>query len=528
MDATRWARLEELLETGARLPPGERAVFVERETATDPALRDELSSLLAVYDSSADYVQRLRQDVLGTDVQAILRDAQAPADAPDPWLGRTVSHYRITDRIGGGGMGVIYRAHDLRLDRQVALKFIAPELRRDSEARRRFQHEARAASALDHPNICTIHDIEETDDGRAFIVMSAYEGETLRERIGRGSLPFSEALDIAMQVARALGAAHERGIVHRDVKPDNVFITRDGVVKLLDFGLAATTDGAMSGAGGVEGTVAYMSPEQAQGRRGDARSDVWALGVVLYEMLARVRPFAAASPGETVQRILTSEPELGALPGEAPPGIAALVGRALAKDPAGRFSNAGEFLGALRAFRIGESPASQSSRVRVRVVLAAIAMVSLLVLAASVRDRARLADAPAAVVSGGARILWVDDDPSNNAKQIDILTRRGVHVTTAVSTSDALQRYDPAAYDVVVSDMGRPEGPNREYVPRAGLELLKQLRARRPAVQFILYTTSRSATAYGDEARADGAHAVITETDEAGESPYRVAAGQAR
>ena len=220
MDPSLWARLEDLLEEGAKLPRAERAAFVERETVSDTALRAELSSLLAVYDSSADYVQRLQRDVLGTDVQAILREAGA--DAPDPWIGRTVSHYEITDRIGGGGMGVIYRARDLRLDRQVALKFIAPELRRDSEARRRFQHEARAASALDHPNICTIHDIEETDDGRAFIVMAAYEGETLRDRIGHGPLPVSEALDIAGQIARALAAAHERGIVHRDVKPDNV------------------------------------------------------------------------------------------------------------------------------------------------------------------------------------------------------------------------------------------------------------------------------------------------------------------
>lgn len=514
MEPSRWDRLEELVETGARLPAAERAAFVERETGNDPALRHELASLLAVYDSSADYVQRLRQDVLGTDVQAMLREVPASSDAPDPWIGRTVSHYEITDRIGGGGMGVIYRARDLRLDRQVALKFIAPELRRDSEARRRFQHEARAASALDHPNICTIHDIEETDDGRAFIVMSAYEGETLRERISRGVLSPTEALDVAGQVARALSAAHERGIVHRDVKPDNIFMTRDGVVKLLDFGLAGTTDGAMSGAGGIEGTVAYMSPEQAAGRRAEAQSDVWALGVVLYEMLAGVRPFAAASPSATVERILRSEPELDALPAETPDGVAALIGRALSKDPAERFASGGEFHTALRVLGAKSAPA-QVRRNRVSAAIAAV--LTLVLVALLVRDRARLANAgavPAAVTSGGARVLWVDDDPSNNAKQIEILTQRGVHVTTAVNTTDALARYDPARYDVVVSDMGRPEGPNREYVPRAGLSLLTQLRARTPTVQFILYTTSRSATAYGDEARADGAYAVITETDQ--------------
>ena len=145
--------------------------------------------------------------------------------------------------------------------------------------------------------------------------MAAYDGETLRDRIGRGPVPVAEALDIAGQMARALAAAHDRGIVHRDVKPDNVFMTRDGGVKLLDFGLAGTSDGAMSGAGGVEGTVGYMSPEQAEGRRADARSDAWALGVVLFEMLAGVRPFAAESPSGIIERILTSEPDLAALPG---------------------------------------------------------------------------------------------------------------------------------------------------------------------------------------------------------------------
>ena len=315
-----------------------------------------------------------------------------------------MSHYEITHRIGGGGMGVIYRARDLRLDRQVALKFIAPELRRDSEARRRFQHEARAASALDHPNICTIHDIEETDDGRAFIVMAAYEGETLRDRIGRGPLPVSEALDIAGQIARALAAAHERGIVHRDVKPDNVFITRDAGVKLLDFGLAGTSDGAMSGAGGLEGTVAYMSPEQAEGRRAEARSDAWALGVVLYEMLAGTRPFAAGRASETIERILTGAPELEALPGEVPTDVVALIRRALTRDPAGRFSGGGEFLEALRACGAVASPSTHQKRGWVRPVGAGAAAITLLLVAFSLRSRtgAQVAGAvPAAIKSEG-------------------------------------------------------------------------------------------------------------------------------
>ena len=515
MDPARWARLEDLLEEGARLPVADRAAFVERETGSDRALRDELASLLAVYDSSADYVQRLRQDVLGTDVQSILRDAPASADAPDPWIGRTVSHYEITHRIGGGGMGVIYRARDLRLERHVALKFIAPELRRDSEARRRFQHEARAASALDHPNICTIHDIEETEDGREFIVMAAYDGETLRDRIGRGPVPVAEALDIAGQMARALAAAHDRGIVHRDVKPDNVFMTRDGGVKLLDFGLAGTSDGAMSGAGGVEGTVGYMSPEQAEGRRADARSDAWALGVVLFEMLAGVRPFAAESPSGIIERILTDEPDLAALPGEMPGAVTALIGRALTKNPADRFANGSEFLTALRACGAAVPPALPGRRTatRFRAAAAIVAGIVLLFVVLLVRGRTGTGVQQGAVTSGGAHVLWVDDDPRNNAKQIELLEKRGVRVTTAVSTAEALERYDASVHDVVVSDMGRPEGANREYVPRAGLALLTQLRAREPGVAVILYTTARSAGVYGEEARTAGARGVVTETD---------------
>jgi len=520
MDPSRWDRLESLLAAGAGLPLPDRDAFVERETSGDPALRAELSSLLAVYDRSAGYVDQLRADVLGTDVQAILRDAPSAADQPDPWIGQTVSHYEITDRIGGGGMGVIYRARDLRLDRQVALKFIAPELRRDSEARRRFQHEARAASALDHPNICTIHDIELTDDGRSFIVMAAYEGETLRQRIARGPLSPAGALDVAEQVARALAAAHERGIVHRDVKPDNVFITRDGVVKLLDFGLAGTSDAGMSGAGGVEGTVAYMSPEQAEGRRADARSDVWALGVVLYEMLAGVRPFAAESPSGVIHNILTGEPDLRALPGDLPSGVAVLVARTLTKDPAGRFASGGRFLDALRACGTAGSPAVSRRRGLRHLAwpAGAIATVLAMLLAAAVfRSPAGTPDgggARTAVRGAGARVLWVDDDPSNNAKQVGILAERGVRVTTAVSTAEALERYDPAAHDLVVSDMGRSEGANREYVPRAGLDLLRRLRARQPDVAVVFYTTARAADLYGPDARAAGAFAIVTDTEE--------------
>jgi serine/threonine protein kinase len=186
--ASRWDRLEDLLDRANQLAASERAAFIETETAGEPELRAELAALLDASPDAEQYLERLREELLGPDVQDILREGPSAADAPDPWIGRSVSHYEILDRIGGGGMGVIYRARDVALGRPVAIKFIAPEIRRDPQARDRFMQEARAASALDHPNICTIHEIAETEDGRLYIVMTAYDGETLRERLGRGPL----------------------------------------------------------------------------------------------------------------------------------------------------------------------------------------------------------------------------------------------------------------------------------------------------------------------------------------------------
>lgn len=344
-----WDRLEELFEKASKIPRSELDGFMEREAGDDAELRAELSTLLAAASGAAGHLAALREELLGFDVQRILG---TPADElPDPWIGRTVSHYEILHRIGGGGMGVVYRARDIRLDRCVALKFIAPQISLDAGAKRRFVYEARAASALDHQNICTIHEIAETEDGRLFIAMAAYEGETLRTRIERG--PFSEehALDIAEQVAQALAAAHERGIAHGDVKPDNVLITRDSVVKLLDFGLARTGDGPISEAGVVQGTVAYMSPEQTAGHRADERSDVWAVGVILFEMLAGARPFAAPDARTAMHLIVTGEPDLHAKCPDLATGIIELVHKALSKDPASRFANGGDILAALRACR---------------------------------------------------------------------------------------------------------------------------------------------------------------------------------
>ena len=210
-------------------------------------------------------------------------------------------------------MGVVYEATDPRLKRMVAIKLLPPDLTRDDTAKQRFLQEAQAASALDHPNICTIFEINETDDGQLYLVMAHYDGETLKERIARGPLALDDALDIATQVGQGLAEAHGAGIVHRDIKPANLLVTKSGVVKILDFGLAklAGTEGVTQ-TGTTVGTVAYMSPEQARGQQVDHRTDIWSLGVVLYEMLAGTPPFRGENLAAVVHAILErDQPSLG-------------------------------------------------------------------------------------------------------------------------------------------------------------------------------------------------------------------------
>jgi serine/threonine protein kinase len=512
-----WDRLEFLLEQAGEVSAAHRAAFVERETRGDPDLRVELVTLLDASEGADEYVSRLRRELLGSDVEGVLRDAPTAGEAPDPWIGRTVAHYEILDRIGAGGMGVIYRARDVTLDRIVALKFIAPELRRDPEVERRFLHEARAASALDHPNICAIHEIAPADDGRLYIVMAAYQGETLRARLGQGPLSVQEALDIGEQIARALAAAHERGIVHRDVKPDNVFLTRDGVIKLLDFGLARTADSRMSGPGAVEGTVAYMSPEQAGGERADERSDVWSLGVILFEMLAGVRPFAAGDCGTALHLIRTREPDLKAARPDLPPAVANLVHRALAKRMARRFADGREVLRALQACRAATAPASAKWRSRARSIRASAPVLATLILATALALGIRGSRDPArtrVTVGSVSHVLWVDDDSVNNETVIRQLRDRGVRVTTSLTTTDALRRYDPTVHHLVVSDMGRYEGAKDEYVARAGFDLLARLQARHDGVRLIFCTSNRAVATHGTEALAAGAQHVINDCEE--------------
>ena len=259
-------------------------------------------------------------------------------------IGRTISHYKILEKLGGGGMGVVYKAEDTKLERLVALKFLPPELTSDPAAKRRFVHEAKAASALQHNNICTIHEIDETYDGRLFICMDCYEGQTLKQKMTDGLLDVSEAIDIVSQVAEGLSKAHSAGMVHRDIKPANIVVTNDGVAKIVDFGLAKLAGRTrVTRTGATVGTVAYMSPEQARGDEVDARADMFSLGVVLYELLSGDQPFTTDFDAATVYNIMHKDPTpLSRYRNDLPEKLRRIVDRSLSKDAKDRYRNISE------------------------------------------------------------------------------------------------------------------------------------------------------------------------------------------
>ena len=257
-------------------------------------------------------------------------------------IGQTLAHYKILEKIGSGGMGDVYLAEDTRLDRTVALKFLSLDVTSDAAAKPRFIQEAKAASALDHPNICTIFDIGEAD-GQLYLAMAHYEGGTLHEKMERGPLAIDDALDIAIQIAEGLAEAHTAGIVHRDIKPPNVMFSRGGVVKIVDFGLVKLVGASrvalrLTKTGMTLGTVFYMSPEQARGEAVDQRSDIWSLGVVLYQMVTGQLPFDGNSPAAILSAILQQQPtSLTAVRSGVPLELERVVDRTLAKDVRDRY-----------------------------------------------------------------------------------------------------------------------------------------------------------------------------------------------
>jgi serine/threonine-protein kinase len=351
-------RIEEIVIKALALTGTPRTTCLDSICGDDPELRREVESLLAEENRANTFLE--------TPAFEIAARALAAADSALPGL--TVGPYRIDAPLGAGGMGEVYRGWDTRLRRAVALKFLAREFMSDDGAVERFEREARASAALSHPNICTIYDVGEMD-GRPFIAMEYLEGQTLRARLGGAALPQREAFEYAMQITHGLSAAHQKGVVHRDLKPENLWVTREGRIKILDFGLAKVSEPAThpetapaskpTEQSGVRGTVGYMSPEQVRGQPLDHRTDIFSFGAILHEMLAGGRAFHGPSSSDTLIAVLNTEP-----PELEHPALNRMVRRCLEKDPAQRFQSASDLEVAIEAALAAPPPADHGDSKR--------------------------------------------------------------------------------------------------------------------------------------------------------------------
>ena len=356
VDSQHWQQVKEIFEAALERPPTQRPQFLASACGGDEELRSEVQSLLNSYAEAGSFLE----------TPAIASAAESLIDKQDRLAsGHKIKHYEVLASIGEGGMGEVYLAKDTILGRRVALKLIPEYVSQDQDRLRRFKQEARTASTLSHPNVCVIHEIGETSEGRPFITMEYVEGVTLRDRMNDRRIKLGDALDIAIQVADALTAAHEAGIIHRDIKPENIMIRRDGYLKVLDFGLAKLTDRVKTGTdtsmstllvhstpGMVMGTTGYMSPEQARGIDVDVRTDIWSLGVVLYEMIAGQPPFAGTTPTDVVVAIIEKEPRpLSEHVLDLPHELERIVKKALRKNADERYQIVKEMAIDLRSLR---------------------------------------------------------------------------------------------------------------------------------------------------------------------------------
>ncbi len=367
MTSVRLQRIEEIFHSARELDGVTRHKFVRETCGADEELRNEVEALLAAHESAADFIDnpptRLAAELL----------ARQPIES---MTGRSIGHYQLLEKIGSGGMGEVYLARDDRSDRKAAVKILPAHFAGDASRFRRFEQEARAVVALNHPNILTVYEVG-NEDGTQYIASELIEGETLRQRLEGGPMPLDEVVDLALQVAGALAAAHKAGIVHRDIKPENIMLRPDGYAKVLDFGVAKLAEQELQASmpkdealllvqttfSSILGTLRYMSPEQARGEPVDARADIWSLGVVLYEMVTGSSPFSGAQPKKVIASILTTEPSaIKRSRPEAPTEIQKILDQALKKDREVRYPTIKDMAEALRKLRRSLEARSSSRR----------------------------------------------------------------------------------------------------------------------------------------------------------------------
>ena len=362
MDPERWKRVDDLLQAVLRMPADEQQGFLSRACIGDSDLEREVRSLLVSHQSSKGFLERPAIQVAAS---AMAKEKEPEAkEFVDSFLGQQISHYRVLKKLGSGGMGAVYEAEDVRLGRHVALKLLLDSHADDRKALQRFEHEARVISSLNHPNICTLYEVEEYA-GKPVIVMELLRGATLKERIRGGRVPLVEWLNWGIEVADALDAAHSAGVIHRDIKPANIFIT-ERLIKILDFGLAKLSTAvfpeladqeSLTALGVIPGTTAYMSPEQVRDEELDGRTDIFSLGVVLYEIATGQRPFAEKNIPLTMNAVLNRKPLTPAnINPELPADIGVVIERAIEKDREQRYRTAGELRDALKEIRQSSQP----------------------------------------------------------------------------------------------------------------------------------------------------------------------------
>jgi serine/threonine-protein kinase len=383
----------------------------------------------------------------------------------------TLGSYRLIDRLGAGGMGEVWRAEDTRLLRPVAIKILSERIANDPEWKERFLREARTIAQMNHPNIATIYSIEQEAD-KLFIAMELVEGESLSTVMARGALPSREAVAIIQQVAAALAEAHEKGVVHRDIKPDNVIVGKRSV-KVLDFGIAkqivSTTDTpTLTQAGLIVGTPFYMSPEQALGKPVDARSDLFSLGVVLYEALAGKRPFEGESVTETMMNIIMQEPpDLAVVAPAVPAALVEIVRRALQKKPERRFGSAGELVDALARIDFAAPAAARAPEKPPRIDAPTVAMTS--------------APQPSQAPIPGQRALVADDDPVTRYLIANILGQRRIAFDEAANGADAVKALKQRDYTLIFLDLLMPRIDGWGVI-----DYLRRSKAGKPPRIFII------------------------------------------